>query len=177
MVAGSRYRAPQPLHRANARCSGGARRGARGGEHWQRQKAACVGPFLLQYFPRRPPTTRTGGAAAVRLAPAAPAEPPNESPQRFDSYAGPLAWWLEELGLSRFVEDTILPFLTFTDSADLQYHLHQQRYAMSSNDAQAPLVPCLCSHHKLSTVSLHPSRVSGNCSRLVIQPLYMRSPT
>lgn len=99
-------------------------------------------PAKIEPLPRA--LLRTGGSFTRACAPQALASNNHvpaacivqcsDAPQRFDSYAAPLAWLLEEIGMTRLFEDHVLPLLAFTDTADLQYHLHQKRYAMSSND-------------------------------------------
>lgn len=99
-------------------------------------------PAKIEPLPRA--LLRTGGAftrtcspeaiAATNIVPVACIVQCSDAPQKFTSFEAPLAWWLEELGLSHFVEDTVLPWLAFTDTSNMKYHLHQKRYAMSSDD-------------------------------------------
>ena len=99
-------------------------------------------PPKIEPLPRA--LLRTGGSftrtcspeaiAATNIVPTACIVQCSDAPQKFTSYEAPLAWWLEELGLSLFVEDTVLPLLNFFDTSSMKYHLHQKRYAMSSDD-------------------------------------------
>jgi len=57
-----------------------------------------------------------------------------DNPYRFDSYEAPLAWIVAELQMVVFFRDTILPILTFVDTATLEYHLKEKELAIKVED-------------------------------------------